>query len=291
LSGNDDTAVPRYDTPLWKAVAKLASTIGEKLFQSLQTTRSEDPAFKDFEKRMESGGKLTESELRVLRGLGSPEQQYFPKTRALIRQKALDGHLTLWGKKQLDNLPEGFTQRQFSDVLTAIPPSYWAVSKISPSAAVENNFTNVPHTQPESRAAWPNERNSYADLHVGAAPSASTLTVVSSKKLARRPKKRKRTKNGVSNLVPKPRPLTKRESDMLVVIKLNLKGSEYFKKLTSGGFKPRTKWIKRGCPGVYYPGVFHNKTWRQATYGERSKLHNKSERLASSKNRTQRKPA
>jgi hypothetical protein len=165
LSVKDDTAVPCYDTPLWRAVAKLASTIGEKLFRSLQTTRSEDPAFKDFEKRMESGGKLTESELRDLRDLGSPEQ-FFPNTRALIRQKALDGDLTLWGKKQLDNLPEGFTQRQFSDVLTAIPSSYWAVSKIAASAAIESKFPNVPHTQPEFRAAWPNERNSYADLQV-----------------------------------------------------------------------------------------------------------------------------
>jgi hypothetical protein len=140
LSILDHTAIPNWDTPLWRAVAHVAEKIGEHADElTFEAAIAEGKAYRP---------------------------KTYPQTRALIRQKALDGTLILWGRKQLDNQSPHDTQRRFSEVLTVIPSDYWASSKISPYGAVEQEFVNNPYTQPESRTSWPNEQNSYADIRV-----------------------------------------------------------------------------------------------------------------------------
>jgi len=99
-----------------------------------------------------------------------PESTYYPKARSIIRQKAKDGEITIWGKKQIDDRIEWIKERKFSEVLTEIPKEYWSTSKILPFAATDNKYVNNPYTAPEAIGAWESEKNSYADLRIDLEP-------------------------------------------------------------------------------------------------------------------------
>ena len=123
---NSDNTALLHDTPLWKAVAYIAEKIGE--------TRDEG--------------------------------EYFPRTRAAIRQKAIDGELMMWGKKQIQSDQPWVETRRFDEILTAIPSEYWGVSKLSATGTYEQEYVNNPYTLPAHPGAWENERNAFADLRV-----------------------------------------------------------------------------------------------------------------------------
>jgi len=91
---------------------------------------------------------------------------YFPKSRAYIRQQALDGRLTIWGRRQLDP-PKPFKEiRKFSDVLTSIPREYWAISKLSAACTTPQEYSDrIPSTLPEQSGSWAEETSAYADLY------------------------------------------------------------------------------------------------------------------------------
>jgi len=98
--------------------------------------------------------------------IGEPKDtNYFPKARVLIRQAALDGHLTIWGKKQIEKATWA-TAWKYSDITTKIERDYWSTHVIKSNASVEMQNPNVPFTQTESYV--PSEphgwENSYADL-------------------------------------------------------------------------------------------------------------------------------
>jgi hypothetical protein len=101
---------------------------------------------------------------------------YFPKTRALLEERAIAGELCLWGRKQLDADPKWVETRKFANRHTPIPSEYWATSKLAPYCVVEpviedrdhnlQAVLGVPCTQEADKGTWTKERNSYADLQV-----------------------------------------------------------------------------------------------------------------------------
>ena len=96
----------------------------------------------------------------------SPTTTYYQNARSIIRQKAQEGKITIWGKKQIDDRIEWIKERKFSEVLTEIPKEYWSTSKILPCSATDNKYVNNPYTAPEAIGAWKSEKNSYADLRI-----------------------------------------------------------------------------------------------------------------------------
>jgi pyrimidine deaminase RibD-like protein len=91
---------------------------------------------------------------------------FFPKSRAYIRQHALNGKLLLWGREQLD-LPEPYKEiRNFSNVLRLIPRGYWAISQLSAACTVPQEYADrIPFTLQEQSGSWTKETNSYSDIH------------------------------------------------------------------------------------------------------------------------------
>ena len=101
---------------------------------------------------------------------------FFPRTRALIEEKAIAGELRIWGRKQLDADPEWVNTRKFAIRHTPIPSDYWSISQLAPYCTVEpvmedkdhnrRVVDNVPCTQEADKGTWPRKRNRYADLRV-----------------------------------------------------------------------------------------------------------------------------
>jgi hypothetical protein len=101
---------------------------------------------------------------------------FFPRTRALIEEKAIASELRIWGCKQLDADPEWVNTRKFAIRHTPIPSDYWSLSKLAPYCTVEpvmededhnrRVVDNVPCTQEADKGIWQKKRNSYADLQV-----------------------------------------------------------------------------------------------------------------------------
>jgi len=79
------------------------------------------------------------------------DARYFPRARAALRQKALDGKLKIRGKKQLQA-----GTNNFDSVYTDVPLRYWEEFQIGPVAAVEHTHTDMVFTMPVSGAflAW-----------------------------------------------------------------------------------------------------------------------------------------
>jgi hypothetical protein len=96
-------------------------------------------------------------------------REFYPQARKIIRQAAIDGLLTVWGKHAI------IGQRQdFSDAITEIPKEYWQKSEITAVGASESgidiNRANWSHTGPESASSWGpkgwDERKGYAGLRI-----------------------------------------------------------------------------------------------------------------------------
>jgi hypothetical protein len=94
------------------------------------------------------------------------DQEWFPRSRVYIRQQALDGRLTLWGRKQLDPPGPFKDSRKFSEVLTLIPKEYWAISKMMAGALAVQYAATVPHSGEEQAGSWPRPTNAYSDIQV-----------------------------------------------------------------------------------------------------------------------------
>jgi hypothetical protein len=89
------------------------------------------------------------------------DTRYFPRARAALRQKALDGNLKIRGRKQLQ---AGTTN--FDSVYTEISHRYWAEFEIRPIATLEHTDTDIVFTGPVSGAFWHGgDQTLYADLH------------------------------------------------------------------------------------------------------------------------------
>ena len=207
---------------------------------------------------------------------------FFSETRNLIRQKALDGELTIWGKRQIDDQSSWVVTRTFDEVLTVIPPEYWGVSKISAYGAVEQEHVNNPYTLPAHAGAWVKERNAYADLQVNwqqhmecwhtpdnASSDAHALTkergAIKSDSRVRSAKRQRRKK----------RNLTKREADILKMLKADterkLRGLVYCFALEQQKIPPSPEWIVDGCP-MTYPEAYKLKKWCHRIQDEKSRL-------------------
>lgn len=101
--------------------------------------------------------------------IGEPKDgKCFPRARNDIRQATIDGHLKIWGRKQLTD-----RERTYSEVITEVPIAYWHISKIGPIATTDHPYEamylNQAHTQPEGRGWGPKgfeEKNAYSDLYV-----------------------------------------------------------------------------------------------------------------------------
>jgi hypothetical protein len=65
--------------------------------------------------------------------------------------------------------------------------------------------------------------------------------------------------------------LTEREEKIWQVIQRGSKGAQYCRELHNADLRPRKSWVNRGCPGTY-PAAFSDPKWRQAVYGEKSKV-------------------
>jgi hypothetical protein len=81
------------------------------------------------------------------------DTEYFPKSRQALRQAALDGEITLRGRKQIGSVESVHTK--FDGVFVDIPRTYWEEFKIGPYAAVENEHVNNPYTQQLVRMLGP----------------------------------------------------------------------------------------------------------------------------------------
>lgn len=92
---------------------------------------------------------------------------YFPKTRAILRQKACNGELKIYGKRQLANR-QSEPHWRYDSILTGISADYWGDHILSGASTIEQPNSNIPHTTitgPNSLEpkGW---ENSYADLHI-----------------------------------------------------------------------------------------------------------------------------
>lgn len=84
----------------------------------------------------------------------------FPRARDEIRRAAINGDVTIWGKKQIMSWAVG--QTTFESYLTEIPSGYWKTHKISAMAADESLNLNYASTVPIGSGAT----FAYADLHI-----------------------------------------------------------------------------------------------------------------------------
>jgi hypothetical protein len=88
------------------------------------------------------------------------DARYFPRARAALRQKALDGKLKIRDRKQLQ---AGTTN--FDSVYTDISYRYWEDFQIGSVAAVEHTHADIVFTIPVSGAFWHGgDQTLYADL-------------------------------------------------------------------------------------------------------------------------------
>jgi hypothetical protein len=96
----------------------------------------------------------------------SKDGNFFPRSRGYIRQQALNGKLQLWGRRQLD-LPGPLKEvRNFSQALTLIPRGYWAISQLSAACTAPQEYADrIPFTFQEQPGSWPEETNTYYDIH------------------------------------------------------------------------------------------------------------------------------
>jgi hypothetical protein len=95
----------------------------------------------------------------------------YPRTRDFIRQKALNGELTIWGKQQFSTGSE--STWRFDACLVEIPAEYWKTHRFSAVAFATREprkpvNANIPYTLPLRRdhsnpKGW---ENAYADLYV-----------------------------------------------------------------------------------------------------------------------------
>lgn len=123
------------DTPLWEIASYIAAKIGD----ADDTGEKEDVT------------------------------QCLQKTRTFIRQIALSGAVSMWGKKQLSSTSEW----KFDTCLTEIAATYWNDNKLNALAFATKDpreplNVNVPYTlplkfDPSMPRGW---ENSYADIHV-----------------------------------------------------------------------------------------------------------------------------
>jgi hypothetical protein len=113
---------------------------------------------------------MWEAVQHVAKALGDRDAgKFWPEARRGIRQKANDGALTVWGRKQLAR-----GDKVYSDVMTKIPKEYWELSQITAPAVSQDSFDIThdgwQHTAPEFFDAWGaggyQERNAYTALHL-----------------------------------------------------------------------------------------------------------------------------
>lgn len=78
-------------------------------------------------------------------GDGNSEEG-FPKARQQLRQAALNGRVTLWGREQIN--PQSIQDNRHRDVSAPIPKVYWNDYRINREAAAEAN-ENEAHTEYE----------------------------------------------------------------------------------------------------------------------------------------------
>ncbi len=77
---------------------------------------------------------------------GEPrDTEFFPESRQVMRQAALDGEIVLRGRKQIGSVES--VETKFDGVFVDIPRAYWEEFKIGPYAAVENKYVSNPYTQ------------------------------------------------------------------------------------------------------------------------------------------------
>jgi hypothetical protein len=72
--------------------------------------------------------------------------------------------------------------------------------------------------------------------------------------------------------------LSEREQLIWEVIQRGLTGARYLRELHNAGLRPRTKWVKDGCPGTY-AGIAteSDRKWIQYAQDEKSKIRRKAE--------------
>jgi hypothetical protein len=77
----------------------------------------------------------------------------------------------------------------------------------------------------------------------------------------------------------KHKPLTGREQKIWNAIQRGLKGAQYCRELHNAGVRPRTSWIKAGCPGTYPGAYLFGAPWRHRIQDEKCDVRKKGEAL------------
>jgi hypothetical protein len=160
---------PHSDLDIKSIAEKLLSLgaqVVDKEYKSKFVAQSEMKQLPPMATSLNYDKPIWEAIVFVARRIGEEKDTtYFPQSRAHIRQEALNGNLTLWGRKQIEP-PEIFKNlaeyaRRFSEVLTVIPKEYWNISKLTEGTLAADyaslHYSRVwpsDHVKPALDAAW-----------------------------------------------------------------------------------------------------------------------------------------